>query len=254
MKLTVCEMHNEAELFERDWKALVAHVQHESSDLVLLPELPFYRWFGVTESVDPQEWQKAVEAHDRWLPRLNELAPAVVLGSRPAERGGKRLNEGFVWTQDGGYQPAHHKYYLPDEPGFWEATWYSRGDGIFAPAAAGQACIGFMICSELWFFEHARAYGKQGAEIIVTPRCTGTSVEKWLVGGRAAAVVSGAYSLSSNRVGFEGAVEFGGQGWIVDPNGVVLGITSQGQPFLSLDLDLEQAKQAKQTYPRYIGE
>ena len=29
-------------------------------------------------------------------------------------------NEAFVW-ESGSYRPSHHKYYLPDEDGFWEA-------------------------------------------------------------------------------------------------------------------------------------
>lgn len=51
-----------------------------------------------------------------------ELAPAIVAGTRPVTRDGRRLNEGFVWTEDGGYVAAHSKYYVPDEEGYWEAT------------------------------------------------------------------------------------------------------------------------------------
>jgi N-carbamoylputrescine amidase len=254
MKLTVCELNNDAPQFEKDWDALMEHVQRESSDLVLLPEMPFYRWFGVTREVSAPVWQEALAAHDRWIARLPELAPVLVIGTRPVERSGKKLNEGFVWSSDEGYRPAHHKYYLPNEPGFWEATWYERGEKDFSAMPTNRGCVGFAICSELWFQEHARAYGRAGAELIVTPRCTGMGVERWLMGGRAAAVVSGAFSASSNRVGSEGTVKFGGQGWIVDPDGSVLGTTSAAQPFLTLEIDLGEAQDAKQTYPRYIPE
>lgn len=63
------------------------------------------------------------------------------------------------------------------QDGFWEAKWYSRGDGTFRAAdvnlqhpdassddskqLADIARVGFVICSELWFFEHSRHLGKQ---------------------------------------------------------------------------------------------
>ena len=44
---------------------------------------------------------------------------------------------------------------------------------------------------------------------------------------------SGAFALSSNR-----SAPFEGQGWIVAPDGCVLGTTSRTQPFVSLEIDL----------------
>ena len=60
-----------------------------------------------------------------------DLAPAVVLGTRPVNTPGGRRNEAFAWDAAGGYRAAHTKYYLPDEADFWEASWYARGDGRF---------------------------------------------------------------------------------------------------------------------------
>jgi N-carbamoylputrescine amidase len=143
---------------------------------------------------------------------------------------------------------------LPDEEGYWEASWYERGDEGFAPIKAGEALLGFVICTDLWFFQHSRSYGKMGAHLIVCPRATPRStLDKWLAGGRAAAVVSGAFALSSNKINREEEkADLGGQGWIVGPNGKVLGITSHEHPFLTLDLDLTKAEKAKETYPRYV--
>jgi len=253
MKVTVCELNNEPNNFARDWERLVAHVQTESSHLVLLPEMPFYPWFALTPIFDPTVWQAAVAAHDVWQARLRELAPALVLGSRPVNKGSRRLNEGFVWDQERGYRAAHVKYYLPDEEGFWEASWYSKGDGDFVPSQHGAVRIGFEICTELWFMERARLYGKEGVHLIATPRLTSKdTVDKWLAGGRATAVVSGAFSLSSNCVSPAGqSPSFGGQGWIVGPDGDVLGLTSQERPFVTVEIDLNEAERAKKTYPRY---
>jgi N-carbamoylputrescine amidase len=247
-------MNDSKEDFSRDWERLVNHVQNEKSDLVLLPEMPFYPWLFWRNRFDSELWTKSMEAHKKWLERCEELVPACVLGSNPSESGKVRLNQGFVWDEENGYKKAHDKFYLPDEDGYWEATWYSRGDGEFNTVQCSQASVGFLICSGIWFFERSRQYGKLGAHIVVCPRATPKStLDKWLVAGQAAAVVSGAYSLSSNRVGPEGnPAELGGKGWIIEPDGRVLGVTSQAQPFLTCDIDLTAANKAKDTYPRYI--
>jgi N-carbamoylputrescine amidase len=251
MNVTVCELNDDPVAFAEDWQALAAHVKAERSQLVVLPEMPFAPWFALSPRYDAAVWQAAVSAHEAGLGRLEQLAPAIVISTRPVTSAGKRLNEGFVWDQASGYRVAHHKYYLPDEDGFWEASWYNRGDGSFAPVQSGRAKIGFLICTEQWFMERGRFYGKQGVHLIVTPRATGKpTVEKWLMGGRAVAVVSGAFSLSSNR--FSSSEDLGGQGWVVGPDGQVLGVTSRQQPFLTVSIDLAEAERAKKTYPRYV--
>ncbi len=254
MRVTVCELNDAPDAFASDWKQLVAHAKSQGSQLVLLPEMPFSSWFGATEQFDAELWQQAVAAHEAWLARLFELAPAVVLASRPVNQAGRRLNQGFVWDPTAGYRAAHLKYYLPNEAGFWEASWYERGDGRFNALSCGAVSIGFQICTELWFMQHARAYGKAGVHLIVNPRATPRlTLNRWLVGGQVAALVAGAFCLSSNRVsGGEQAVTFGGQGWIIGPDGVVLALTSSERPFVTLDINLEEAEAAKSTYPRYI--
>jgi predicted amidohydrolase len=172
MKVTVCELNDRPDELARLWEQLVVHVKKQRSELVLLPEMPFCPWFGATPVFETAVWQSAVAAHDLWQVRLAELAPAIVLSTRPVNREARRLNEGFSWEQATGYKAAHHKYYLPNEEGFWEASWYSRGDGGFTPIQCGAARIGFEICTELWSFEHALVYGKEGVHIIVTPRAT----------------------------------------------------------------------------------
>ena len=201
-------------------------------------------------------WKQAAEEHEDWLSRLVQLAPAVVLATRPVVRGEAPYNEALVWTPDDKACGAHIKVYLPDEDGFWEATWYRRGPREFVPVQAGPAQVGFLICTEIWFQEHARAYGKQGLHLIACPRATPAStVDKWIAGGRTVAVVSGAYCLSSNRGGHdEHGNTWGGNGWIIDPEGVVLALTSAELPSVTLDLDLNVSEAAKFTYPRYVPE
>ncbi|MBI3860166.1 MAG: carbon-nitrogen hydrolase family protein [Thaumarchaeota archaeon] len=252
MKVTVCELGDSPAEIAEDWEGLKEHVKKESSELVLLPELPFFPWPKTRKGFSLDSWEQSVLSHDQWVARLGELGPAVVIGTRPVMREGRRLNEGFTWTEGSGYMGVHSKYYLPNEEGFWEADWYDRGDGAFEPTFSGEAKLGFLICSELWSMSHAREYGKAGVHIIVNPRTSGRlSLDKWLTGGRAAAIVSGSYSLSSNRISRGDGGLFGGRGWVVDPDGVVLATTTAEAPYASVDVKLEAAAAAKKTYPRY---
>ena len=208
MKVTVCELSNEPVGFERDWQGLVSHVKAEASDLVLLPEMPFYTWPAWSKQKDNNTWKASVEAHDQWMPRLAEFAPAAVVGTRPVIKDSRFFNEGFIWEPASGYHSAHVKYYLPNEEGFWEANWYERGNEEFSLYQVNQIKIGFLICTELWFNAHARDYARQGIHLLVCPRATpGSTVDKWIAGGRTAAVVSGAFSfrdfLDINDTSFE---------------------------------------------------
>lgn len=259
IKVTATQLRADRAGLAAGWLALVDHVRQEQSDLVLLPEMPFYPWLFAEQPYNQQAWDAAVAAHNSWLLRLAELAPAVVASSRPVTLDGHRLNEAFIWEVDGGYQAIHYKRYLPDEPGFWEASWYERSDDDFNPVTVSlqdgtSVKLGFLICTELWFMEHARAYGQAGVHLLLNPRATERRTRsRWLVGGKAAAIIGGAYTLSANQVASTGELEaLGGQGWVVDPAGEALALTADGDPFRTVTVDLAAAEAAKESYPRYV--
>jgi N-carbamoylputrescine amidase len=103
----------------------------------------------------------------------------------------------------------------------------------------------------MWFLEHGPAYGRTGAHLVVTPRVTPAgSLDTWLAGGRACAVVSGAWSLSSNSA----EPEYGGLAWAIDPEGVVVATTSRDLPWVTVEIDLAAVDAAKAGYPRYVPE
>jgi N-carbamoylputrescine amidase len=257
MRVTVCELPNAWSETDEDWSCLIGQLSEEKTDLLVLPEMPFHRWLAGSRDVDLDKWKRAVEAHDRGVERLRDLSVGVIAGSRPVLDAGGRYNEGFIWEKSTGYHPVHRKCYLPDEEAFWEASWYERGKGDFDLIDVNGMIIGFQICTELWFSAHAREYAKQGIQLLVCPRATPLeSIDTWLAGARTAAVVSGAFCLSSNYHGrVTNEIDFGGLGWIIEPEaGRVLGVTSRGVPFLTLDIDLSEADRAKKTYPRYVAD
>lgn len=252
IRVTVCELPDDRVAFMREWQRLVEHARVHQSALVLLPEMPFAPWLAASPGFDQHRWDEAVVWHAEWLDRLPELAPASVIASRPVTRAGARRNEGFAWSTDEGDRAVHDKRYLPDEEAYWEAHWYGHGDGSFDVFTIAGAKVGMLICTDMWSLVHAERYGQAGAEILAIPRATGRpTIDKWVVGGRAAAVVSGAFSLSSNWTADDGGGDFGGVAWIVDPDGRVLAKTSRREPFATVEIDLDVAVAAKNTYPRY---
>jgi len=251
MRVTVCQLPHEPRALAAAWAALCEHTKGRASECVLLPEFAMLEPVWESEHFDAARWSAVLAQSDLQLRRLPELGAAFVVGTRPACVGGRRLNQGYLWSRAGGLEPLRSKYFHPDEPGNWEATWFHRGDPAFPAFRAGRVAFGLNICTELWALETFAAYAALGVEILLTPRATSSATAaKWQAAGVVAAVRSGAYSLSSNRVETTGAS--GGMGWIIDPAGDVLAITSAVAPFATCDLDLTHATKAKESYPRYV--
>src|SRR5262249_31330806 len=126
----------------------------------------------------------------------------------------------------------------------------------FHVATAGNLGMGFLICTDVMFNEHARHYGRNGAQVILVPRATGReSLARWLVAMRMAAIVSGCYVLSSNRTGTDSRGQvFGGLGWIIDPSGEVVAQTSASTPVAFHEIDTNVVRQAQADYPCYVKE
>jgi N-carbamoylputrescine amidase len=251
MKITVCEFPDENSRKETAWAALVRFLRQSPTDIAVLPEMPFCAWqMFMTRAIDPAVWNAALTVHDDMIARFTELNAGTVLSSRPVERSGKRFNEAFCWTRAGSYRGIRTKYYLPDEPEGWEATWFARGDRSFSPIALGSVTVGFQICTELLFTEPAREIGRRGAHIIAAPRATGGH-RRWNMAVCMAAVMSGCFVASANRRSYDSAT-FAGRSWVVSPEGEILCETSSDTPYLTVEIDLDEATRAKESYPRNL--
>ncbi len=256
IKVAVCEALAELEAGTAAWTALCAAVSRQAPDLLLLNEMPFGPWISAGEVFEEAAWNRSLSLHDAGLAGLPELGAKAVAGTRPRVLDGRRVNEAFVWTRDGGMRGVHTKQYFPEEEGFYEARWFEGGPRHFATADAGGLQVGFLICTELMFNEHARHYGRAGADVLLVPRAAGaSSLSRWLVAVRMAAIVSGCYVLSSNRAGAgsQGQV-FGGAGWIVDPFGDLIAETSPAAPVAVHEIDVALVRRAQSEYPCYVRE
>jgi N-carbamoylputrescine amidase len=256
VKVAICECPPEMLPASPEWTALCRTVSRESPDLLLLNEMPFGPWVSSAPAFDEDQWKATCRLHEDGIERLDQLGAAVVAGTRPRELQGRRVNEAFLWTAEGGIRGVHTKQYFPDEAGYHEVLWFEAGERHFEPAPAGALQAGFLICTELMFNEHARRYGRSGAHVILVPRAVGkASLRRWQVAARMAAIVSGAYVLSSNRGGTDSRGQvFGGAGWIVDPEGDVVTETSPATPVVFHEIDPGWATRAQREYPCYVKE
>ncbi len=251
MRVTVCELPHEPAALAAAWAALCEHTLQHASELVLLPELAFVDPLWEAELFDPTRWAVAETRSDAWLARLPELSAMHVVGTRPASIEGRLFNQGFIWSAAGGLAPLRAKFFLPAEPGGWEARWFDRGDPDFPTFHAGALSFGLNICTELWALEIYAAYAARDVQVILSPRATAAATTaKWLSVGVVAAVRTGAFSLSSNRVDPTGAC--GGVGWIISPDGQILARTTREAPFATIDIDLDASVAAGDGYPRYV--
>lgn len=251
VRITVCELPHEPNALVDAWAALCEHTMSNASDFVLLPEFAMIDAVWQDESFDSVRWSAAQKLSDAWVARLSELRVEHVVGTRPAAKEGRLFNEGYLWSASRGIAPLRRKFFLPNEPGGWEATWFDRGDREFPAFHAGELTFGLNICTELWAVETYASYAARGVHVILAPRATSSdTAAKWMSAGVVASVRSGAFTVSSNRVDAMGTC--GGAGWIISPDGQVLASTTPEAPFATITIDLSASAAARESYPRYV--
>ena len=70
MKITVCELPDEAARREGAWADLVRHLLASPTDIVVLPEMPFCDWKTfTTRTVDLAAWRAVLDVHDKFTTR-----------------------------------------------------------------------------------------------------------------------------------------------------------------------------------------
>lgn len=249
MRIAFCELPDGTMPHDEGWARLSARVAAESPDLMVMNELPFGPWLAAAAEADPVRAAASVDLHRDGVAALRALNARAVLTSAPALSQGRLVNEAVLVEPDD-CRVIHQKQYFPDEPGFYEARWFSATRPGFAPVAVGELVVGVLLCSELMFNEWARHYRRCDANVIAVPRATGSSHARWKTAAAMAAIVSGCYVVSSNRVGGG----FGGKGFALAPTGELIAETDAEDPVRSIEIDLTEVRRAQASYPCYLRE
>ncbi len=254
MKVTFIESSDNLLHSGTEWENLQHKINIEQPDILITNEMPFGRWLAEKKTFNKMNSDASITAHDYGMDALKKLNTPIIISSRPVQVNDKLANEAFALI-DGKYIFSHHKHYFPEEPGFYEATWFRTGKTDFNVIKTNKLNIGILLCTELMFNEWARHYRHQGAHLIAVPRATGQDAEQWKTAAAMAAIVSGCYVVSSNRVGnCNDQLIFGGKGFAFAPDGSLISETSPDNPILSFDLDLGFVENQQNNYPCYVRE
>ena len=236
------------------WGELRDSIKAARPEILVTNELPFGSWIAESRNFSEEEARGSIRAHEQGLEGLIDLEVPAVISSRPVWNGKRLANEAFV-VENRAVRPLHRKQYFPNEPGWFENEWYTGDDSGFQVAEVRGIQVGVLLCTEAMFNEWARFYGKQKASLIVIPRATGVDLESWKIAGAMASLVSGAYVISSNRVGSgKGGTRFGGGGYAYAPHGQLISMTDQSHPVQVIKRDPSEAEAAQREYPCYVTE
>jgi len=131
---------------------------------------------------------------------------------------------------------------------FHEQGYYSPGDTGAPVYETRFGKIGVAICYDRHFPEFMRAMAIGGADIVFVPQAG--SVGEWPEGlyeaeMRVASFQNGYFTALVNRVGREECLEFAGESFVCDPNGVVMARAGTGtEEVLMADLELSLCDQS----------
>jgi len=201
-------------------------------DMIILGELAT---FGSSPSrAQPQ----GGEAEQSFCELAQKLGIWLVPGTLFERRGEDILNTALVINPAGDIVVRYNKMFpfVPYEQGITPGTDFPVFD------VPGVGSFGLCICYDQWFPELVRSLACQGAEVILCPTLTNTidrDVE--LAIARANAAINQCYFFSINVAGNLGL----GRSIVVDPDGNILHEAGNGREIITIDVDLDHVRRAR---------
>ena len=247
----------------------VRRAAKEGARIVLLPEL--YRSPYFCQSEDPARFDLAepVDGPSSALfsPLAAELGVVIVVPIFEKRAPGLYHNSALVIDADGARAGLYRKMHIPDDPGYYEKFYFTPGDLGFPAFDTAQGRIGTLICWDQWYPEGARLSALDGATALLFPTAIGwhpaektrfgaAQLDSWLTVQRGHAIANGVYLAAANRLGLEKpsadrpGIEFWGNSFICDPQGVVLARASADrEEVLCAEIDLTHLEEIRRNWP-----
>ncbi len=241
----------------------VREAARQGARLVCLQEL--FRTVYFCQHHDPQAFALSEPIPGPTTDALGELAQeldvAIVASIFERRTAGLHHNSAAVIDSDGSLVGVYRKMHVPHDPGYFEKYYFAPGDTGFAVFEVASARIAVLICWDQWFPEAARLATLAGAQVILYPTAIAwdseaaddvraTELNAWETVQRAHAIAGGVFVGAVNRTGHEGALEFWGSSFVVDPQGRVLErAPTSSSAVLVVDCDLESIAQTRQVWP-----
>jgi predicted amidohydrolase len=217
------------------------------SDLVLLPELWPCGYFAFERYADASEPRDGPIVR-ALAGKAREIGAYLCAGSIVEREGDRLFNTSLLLDARGGIAASYRKMHLFGYRSE-ERRRLCRGDEVVVvPTPWGRA--GLSICYDLRFPELYRRMVDQGAEfLLVTAAWPSARLEAWTLLCRARAMENQAFVFACNGAGINCGVNLGGHSLIVDPLGTVLAEAVDGEALLTIDIDPDAVRAARDDFP-----
>jgi N-carbamoylputrescine amidase len=241
----------------------------KGAQVICLPELYRSQYFCQTEDIANFKLAETIPGiSTETIGKIAKKNGVVVIVPIFEKRGiGIYHNTAVILNVDGKISGIYRKMHIPDDPAFYEKYYFSPGDLGFNSFEVKYGNIGTLICWDQWFPEAARLTALKGASILFYPTAIGwhphekvehgkAQYESWLTVQRGHAIANGVYVATVNRVGLERqsntseGIEFWGQSFIADPQGVIIAQGSvDKEEILLAEVDLERIEYIRHNWP-----
>lgn len=241
----------------------------DGAQVICLPELFRSQYFCQKEEINNFNLAETIpgpstEAISQ-VAKKNKVSVIVPLFEKRSS--GVYHNSLVVIDSDGKILGTYRKMHIPDDPGFYEKFYFAPGDLGYKNFKTSFGKIGTLICWDQWYPEAARLTALQGAAVLFYPTAIGwhphekeehgkAQYESWLTVQKGHAVANGVYIAAVNRIGLEKAdesspgIEFWGQSFICDPQGIVITQASADkEEILLAEIDLDRIEYIRQNWP-----
>lgn len=230
--------------------AAVQRAAQQGAELVCFAELafePFYPQWPASGDVSRLAQPIPGPLTERFQQVARENKVVLVLNLFEKD-GAVCFDSSPVIDADGQLLGKTRMVHIADYDCFHEKGYYTAGDSGAPVYSTQHGRIGVAICYDRHFPEYMRALALAGAEIVVVPQAGAR--DEWPDGlfeaeMRVAAFQNGYFVALCNRVGSEQRLEFAGESFVCDPQGVVVARAPAAREHLLLaDLDLSTVGQS----------
>jgi len=266
---------------EANFDKLILNIKEaagKGAQIICTQELFKSPYFCQVENPDHFDLAEVIDESSPTIQKLGVLASElkiVLIASLFEKRApGIYHNTAVVFDADGSFLGKYRKMHIPDDPQYYEKFYFTPGDLGYKVFDTKFGRIGVLICWDQWFPEAARLLGLQGVEIIFIPTAIGysraaegdTYDSAWKTVQQGHAVANACFLAAVNRVGFEldpsnsndqdqssgvgpngeSGINFWGQSFVADPDGVIIEEASKDQEeILICPVDLAEVEETK---------
>jgi len=241
----------------------------KGAEVICLPELFRSQYFCQVEDLKNFELAETIPGQStQAISRVAQKNKVVVIVPVFEKRAsGIYHNSVAIINADGSIAGVYRKMHIPDDPAYYEKYYFTPGDLGFKAFKTNYGDVGTLICWDQWYPEAARLTALKGASILFYPTAIGwhphekvdhgtAQFESWQTIQRGHAIANGVYVAAVNRVGLEkqnensAGIEFWGQSFVADPQGVIITQASVDKEELLLaEINLNRIEYIRQNWP-----